>query len=186
MAEALGAQRTLIRWTPLLAIAVWWAIRMVTTGQVSFETGISIGVFGHFGLILVVALVAAFQGQDAPSFIERFKNSLRPTVLYAILAAGSTVAYHHVICAESTSLRMLEREAFIDRSLADEAGFAEIQAADPQLAAMDVETARERAKASLRFQFDPLWHFTASLLMWIAAAMSTVLFTSFLGQWFKS
>ena len=186
MAEALGAQRTLIRWIPLWAIALWWTIRMTTTGRVSFETGISIGVFLHFGLVLVVALVAAFQVQGAGSFVDRFKASLRPTVLYAILAAGSTVAYHHAVCAEATSLRILEREAFIDRSLTDDASFALLQDGDPQLAMMDVETARERAKASLRFQFDPLWHFTASLLMWIAAAMSTVLFTSFLGQWFKS
>ena len=76
MAEALGAQRTLIRWIPLWAIALWWTIRMTTTGRVSFETGISIGVFLHFGLVLVVALVAAFQVQGAGSFVDRFKASL--------------------------------------------------------------------------------------------------------------
>lgn len=186
MADTSGAKRTLIQWLPAMAIALWWAVRLGTTGRVSFETGISIGVFVHFGLTLVVALVSAFQSFSDGSFVSRFKSSLRPTVLYALLAASSTVAYHHVVCAEATSLRMLERETFIDRSLADEASYAALQEDDPQLAMMDVETARERAKASLRFQFDPLWHFTASLLMWIAAAMSTVLFTSFLGQWFKS
>ena len=186
MADALGAKRTLVQWLPLLAIALWWAVRLGTTGMVAFETGISIGVFTHFGLTMIVALIAAFQIVGGDSFIARFKSSLRPTVLYALLAASSTVAYHHVVCSEATSLRMLEREVFIDQSLADEASFAALQKDDPQLAMMDVETARERAKASLRFQFDPLWHFTASLLMWIAAAMSTVLFTSFLGQWFKS
>ena len=186
MADALGAKRTLYRWLPVLAVAIWWAIRLGTTGLVPFETGISVGVFTHFGLTLVVALIAAFQVVGEPSFISRFKASLKPAVLYALLAAASTVCYHHVVCAENTALRMLERETFIDRSLADETAFAALQADDPQLAMMDIETARERAKASLRFQFDPLWHFTASLLMWIAAAMSTVVFTSFLGQWFKS
>ena len=185
MADTSGSKRAWIRWIPLLAIALWWAVRLGTTGMVSFETGISIGVFVHFGLTLIVALTAAFQNVGS-DFVARFKSALRPTVLYALLAASSTVAYHHWVCAETTSLRLLEREAFIDRSLADEATYAALQEEDPQLAMIDVETARERSKASLRFQFDPLWHFTASLLMWIAAAMSTVLFTSFLGQWFKS
>jgi hypothetical protein len=106
--------------------------------------------------------------------------------LYALLASASTVCYHHVVCAQVTELRLLERERFIDQSLSDESAFAALQEDDPALAAMDLDTARERAKSSLRFQFDPMWHFTASLLMWVAAAMSAVFFTSLLGQWLRS
>ena len=102
--------------------------------------------FTHFGLTLVVALIAAFQAVGEPSFISRFKASLKPAVLYALLAAASTVCYHHVVCAENTALRMLERETFIDRSLADETAFAALQADDPQLAMMDIETARENGR----------------------------------------
>ena len=53
-----------------------------------------------------------------------------------------------------------------NRSLNDEAAYAPLQEADPRLGHPSIrDTARERAMASLRFQFDPLWHFTASLLL---------------------
>ena len=47
----------------LLAVAIWWAIRLGTTGLVPFETGISVGVFTHFGLTLVVALDRCFSSR---------------------------------------------------------------------------------------------------------------------------
>ncbi|MCH1582827.1 MAG: hypothetical protein L7S63_06910 [Flavobacteriales bacterium] len=186
MAEELRTPRNIIRWSPAIAVLLWWTIRLSTTGRVPFETGISIGVLVHFALLIGVALTAAFQRIEGAEFIDRFKLALRPVVLYALLASVSTVCYHHVVCAQATELRLLERERFIDQSLSDEAAFAVLQENDPALAAMDLETARERAKSSLRFQFDPLWHFTASLLMWIAAAMSAVFVTSLLGQWLRS
>jgi hypothetical protein len=186
MAEELRTPRNIMRWSPAIAVLLWWTIRLTTTGRVPFETGISIGVMVHFALLIGVALTAVFQRIEGAGFIDRFKLALRPAVFYALLASASTVCYHHVVCAQVTELRLLERERFIDQSLSDESAFAALQEDDPALAAMDLDTARERAKSSLRFQFDPMWHFTASLLMWVAAAMSAVFFTSLLGQWLRS
>ena len=60
-----------------------------------------------------------------------------------------------------------------------------LQQEDERLAAMDRDTAKQRALEGLRFQFDPLWHFTASLLMWVVSAMTTSLFTAMTGQWLR-
>lgn len=116
---------------------------------------------------------------------QRFKGVLKPAVVYALLATASTVCYHHVVFKEATALRELERSRFITSSLSDDAAFAELQAQDPGLAQLDRATAQKRAMESLAFQFNPWWQFTASLLMWIAAAMSTALFTSLLIQWLR-
>ena len=169
------------------AVALWWVIRLGTVQQgLSFEAGITVGVLTHFALLLLVCSITAFQLVSPPSFIDSFKHVLRPAVLYALLAALSTVGFHHVAQSEATALRQLERERFIEQSLNDEAAYAALQESDPRLSSIDRDTARERAMDSLRFQFNPLWHFTASLLLWIAAAMSTALFTSLLGQWLRA
>ena len=170
---------------PWVAILVWWFIRLGTVSTLSFETGITLGVLSHFGLLLCCCLFFVYQRLEDNSLIHRFKTALRPAVLYALLAATSTVGFHHVVCADSTAFRKMEREQFIERSLADEAAYIEFQKQDERLAAMDRNTAKQRALEGLRFQFDPLWHFTASLLMWVAAALSTSLFTAMTGQWLR-
>lgn len=168
------------------ALLIWWTVRLSTRGALSFEDGISIGVMSHFGLIVLLTLWFGLQSIGPTSFIDRFRSVLKPAVLYAMLASGSTVLFHHVVCAEMTELRQLERERFIGQSLSDEDTYRELQAEDPGLADLPREVARQRAMDSLKFQFDPRWHFTAALLLWMAAAMTTALFTSGLCQWLRS
>ena len=103
-----------------------------------------------------------------------------------MVAALSVGAYHHGVAAEQTAFRKLERERFIERSLGDEAAYAALQEQDPQLAALDRETALERAKESLRFQFDPRWHVTASLILLVATAASCALFATLMGGFLRS
>ena len=176
----------MIGWLPVLAIAVWWGIRLGTLGAVPFETGMTTGVLVHFALLVAISLVYGFQSVDHVSLIHRFKHVLKPAVLYALLASASVVAFHHGVCAELTALRKTERERFIAQSLSDDAQFLALQSQDPGLAHLDRETAKERALQSLQFQFNPTWHFTAALLMWMAAALSTALFTAILGQWLRA
>lgn len=186
MAEVPGSLRNRLSLIPYLAILLWWVIRLSTTGRLSFEAGITLGVLSHFGLLIASSLTPVFQGVESPHFIDGFKHSLRPAALYAMLAAVSTVAFHHVVQKQATELRQLERERFIAQQLGSDASYAALQAEDPQLAQLSREDARQRAMESLRFQFNPLWHFTASLLLWIAAAMSTSFFMSLLGRWLRA
>lgn len=146
----------------------------------------TLGVLAHFAFLIVCALSPVFKGEVASDFIGGFKLALRPAVLYAVLAAMSTVAYHHVVQRESTALRQLERERFIGQHLDHDDTYAALQQTDPQLLHLPREEARQRALESLRFQFNPLWHFTASLLLWVAAAMSTALFMSLLNSWLRA
>ena len=171
---------------PFLAISVWWGVRLGTLGTLPFETGMTIGVLAHFGLLVTASVVVGFQSTELHGLIDRFKHILKPAVLYALLASTSTVAFHHGVCAELTALRKTERERFIEQSLSDDDQFAALQKEDPGLASLDRETAKERALQGLQFQFDPIWHFTAALLMWMAAALSTALFTAILGQWLRA
>lgn len=168
------------------SLILWWGIRWGTVGLWSFEVGITVGVMLHFLLLLSTSFIFGIERIEAVSFIERFKSSLKPSVLYALLAAGSTVLFHHGLQAEHTALRQLERERFIEQSLADDASYLALQENDPGLVAIPREEARQRALDSLKFQFDPRWHFTAALLLWISAAMTTALFTSGLCQWLRS
>lgn len=171
---------------PFFAILMWWVIRLTSTGNVSFDVGLTLGVLTHFALLIVSSLTPVFQGVKSSSFIQGFKSCLRPAVLYALLAAVSTVGYHHAVQKESTALRLMERERFIDEQLGSEEAYALLQAADPQLRDLDREEARQRAKDSLSFHFNPLWHFTASLLLWVGTAMTTALFISALWQWLRA
>ncbi len=172
--------------TALLAMSIWWAARLGSAGLLSFEAGITLGVMLHFALVISVSFIAVYQHIEPPHFIDRFKSGLRPAILYAVLASGSIVAYHHVVMANATHLRQLEFERFIEASLSDEEAYAKLQAEDARLATLDREAAKEQALDSMRFQFDPLWHFTAALLMWIAVALMTSLFTSGLAQWLRA
>lgn len=187
MAEpgALGSVSSFRPFIPWIAILLWWLVRLGTASNLPFEMGITLGVLSHFGLLISCCLFFVFQRFEDNSLIYRFKTALRPAILYALLASMSTVGFHHVVCAESTAFRKMEREQFIERSLADEEEYAVLQEEDERLAAMDRDTAKQRALEGLRFQFDPLWHFTASLLMWVAAAMTTSLFTAMTGQWLR-
>ena len=186
MAEVKDALQERLSLLPYLAILLWWFIRMATTGRLTFEAGITLGVMSHFGLLILSSLTPVFQGIETPHFIDGFKSALRPAVLYALLAAVSTVGFHHVVQRHATELRQLERERFISQQLGSDASYAALQAEDPQLAQLSREDAQQRAMESLRFQFNPLWHFTASLLLWIAAAMSTSFFMSLLGRWLRA
>jgi hypothetical protein len=176
----------LLQRLPLVAILLWWIIRLSSTGAITFNGGLTLGVLSHFALLIVSALTPVFQGLKPDSFILGFKQCLRPAVLYALLAALSTVAYHHAVQSESTALRKLERERFIDQQLGSEDAYAALQADDPQLSGLTRSEAHERAMDSLRFHFNPLWHFTASLLLWVAASMSTALFIAGLWQWLQA
>ncbi len=177
--------KAFLPFAPWIAISFWWTIRLGTAGRMPFETGVTTGVLAHFFLLLAICLLFGFQRFVDPHLISRFKQTLRPAILYASLASVSTVCFHHVVCADTTALRQLERERFIDKSLSDDVAYAELQAQDERLAHMDRETARQNVLEGLRFQFDPMWHFTASLLMWVAAAMTTALFAAMMGQWLR-
>ena len=167
---------------PLAAGAVWWTIRLSTLGRIPFETGIAVGSLVNFALLILVVFFQDLLSPRGLDFLGRLKVNMKPAVLYACLSALSVGALHHGVTAEATALRKLERERFIEQSLSDEAVFLALQEADPQLANLDRGTTRERAMDSLRFQFDPLWHVTASLLALLAAALSTTLFVTFLRQ----
>ena len=67
-----------------------------------------------------------------------------------------------------------------------DAAIAALQETAPQLAALDRETALERARESLRFQFDARWHVTASLILLVATAASCALFATLMGGFLRS
>ena len=167
---------------PLSASAVWWLVRLSLLGRVPFETGIIVGSLLHFGLMIAMVFIHDVQSNRGLDFIQGFKSNLRPAVLLACFGAASVGFLHHGVTAEATSLRKLERERFIEQSLSSDEAFALLQESDPQLAYMDRETARQRALDGLRFQFEPMWHVTASLLALLAAALSTTLFVTFVGR----
>lgn len=167
---------------PAIAILLWWTIRLSLQSRVSFETGIAMGALSHFGLMLLVIYIYDSQRVGLGSFLDRFRVNLKPVAVYVLLAAGSVGAFHHAIAREATALHRLKREAFIEQSLADEAAFRALQEEDPRLQAMDRETAIERAKDSLEFQFNPWWHVTASLLVLLTVGLVSTLFVSALGQ----
>ena len=83
--------------TALLALSIWWVARLGSAGLLSFEAGITLGVMLHFALLISVSFISVYQHVEPPHFIDRFKSGLRPAILYAVLAAGSIVAYHHVV-----------------------------------------------------------------------------------------
>ena len=185
MADVKSLSRT--AWfLPAWGVVLWWTIRLGITGRVAFETAIAVGSLLNFGILLVLAFVSDFQSERGADFGIRFKQNLKGAILYSVLAALGVGAYHHGVAAEQTALRKLERERFIDQSLGDDMAYAALQEHDPQLAALDRETALERAKESLRFQFDPRWHVTASLILLVATAASCALFATLMGGFLRS
>ena len=171
---------------PALCIALWWGARLSIAGRVSFETAIAIGSLLNFGLLLVIPFVSDFQMQHGAHFATRFKHNLRGAVVYSCLAALSVGAFHHGVAAEQTAFRKLEREQFIEQSLSDAEAYKELQQTDPRLAAIDRQTAQERAMDSLRFQFDPRWHVTASLILLVATAACCALFSTLICGFLRS
>ncbi|RPG80132.1 MAG: hypothetical protein CBC74_007030 [Crocinitomicaceae bacterium TMED114] len=171
---------------PVVASILWWTIRLSLLGRVPFETGVTIGALSNFGLLVLVIFLSDFWRDKADSFLQQLKANLQPGVLFACLAAGGVGLFHHGIAAEATALRQAERERFIEESLSDPAVYAELQAEDPQLAALDRDTAKQRALDGLRFQFNPMWHVTASLLSLLLAALSTGVFVTFLSRWLRT
>ena len=171
---------------PASGIVLWWVVRLGITGQMAFATAIAVGSLLNFGILLALSFLSDFQSDRGADFGIRFKQNLKGAVLYAFAAALSVGAFHHGVASEQTALRKLERERFIERSLGDEAAYAALQEQDPQLAALDRETALERAKESLRFQFDPRWHVTASLILLVATAASCALFATLMGGFLRS
>ena len=167
---------------PLVAVLLWWTVRLSLLGRVPFETGVTVGALSNFGLLVLVAFLSDFVRNVPETFLHHIKSNLQPAVLFACLAAASVGLFHHGIAAEATALRQAERERFIEQSLSDAEAYAALQADDPQLAALDLETARQRALDGLRFQFNPLWHVTASLLALLMAALSTGLFVTFMSR----
>lgn len=167
---------------PIVATALWWTVRLSLLGRVPFETGVTVGSLSNFGLMVLVAFLSDFVRNVPESFLHHLKSNLQPAVLFACLAAASVGLFHHGIAAEATALRQAERERFIEQSLSDPEAYAALQADDPQLAALDLDTARQRALDGLRFQFNPLWHVTASLLALLMAALSTGLFVTFISR----
>lgn len=181
--------RDLLRKTwffPIVATALWWTVRLGLLGRVPFETGVTTGALVNFGLLVLCVFLADLVRGTQETFLGQLKQNLQPAVLFACLAAGSVGLFHHVVAAEATALRQAERERFIEQSLSDDAAYAALQAEDPQLAAMDRETAKQRALDGLRFQFNPLWHITASLLTLLLTALSTGLFVTFLHRLLRS
>ena len=171
---------------PAWGVVLWWTVRLGITGRVAFETAIAVGSLLNFGILLALAFLSDFQAERGADFGIRFKRNLQGAVLYAVVAALGVGAYHHGVSAEQTALRKLERERFIEQSLGDDVAYAALQEQDPQLAALDRETALERAKESLRFQFDPRWHVTASLILLVATATSCALFATLMGGFLRS
>ena len=167
---------------PVVAVLLWWTVRLSMLNRVPFETGVTVGSLSNFGLLVLVAFLSDFVGKMPETFLQHLKSNLQPVVLFACLAAASVGLFHHGIAAEATALRQAERERFIDQSLSNPEAYAALQNEDPQLAAMDLETARKRALDGLRFQFNPLWHVTASMLALLMAALSTGLFVTFMSR----
>ena len=164
----------------------WWAARLSIVGSLSFEMAIAFGSLVNFGLLLLISFISDFQAQPYAHFAVRFKHNLRGAVIYGCLAAISVGVFHHVVAAEQTAFRKLEREQFIQQSLSDADAFAVLQKTDPRLAAMDRETAKARALDSLRFQFDPRWHVTASLILLVATAACCALFATLMCGFLRS
>ena len=171
---------------PTLGIALWWAIKLAVAATVPFETAIAIGSLVNFGLLLLIAFISDFQTQPEAHFAVRFKHNLRGPIVYGCIAALSVGAFHHGVAEEQTAFRKLERERFIEQSLSDDEAFAELQQTDPRLAAMDRETAKDRALETLRFQFDPRWHVTASLILLTATAACCALFATLVAGFLRS
>lgn len=185
MAEVRGLTRN--EWfLPAVAVALWWTVRMGMLGRVSFETAVAAGSLVNFGLLLAMAVVSDFMSKPGDDFGTRFKRNLKRPFLYACAAAIGVGAFHHGVAAEQTALRKLQHERLIEQTLSDDAAYAELQAGDPQLAQLDRETARNRALDSLRFQFDPRWHITASLIVLVATAASCALFATLIGGFLRS
>jgi len=180
-----GLART-VWFLPASGVVLWWSVRLIITGQMAFETAIAVGSLLNFGILLALSFLSDFRSERGADFGIRFKQNLQGAVLYAVVAALSVGAYHHGVAAEQTAFRKLERERFIERSLGEEAAYAALQEQDPQLAALDRETALKRAKESLRFQFDPRWHVTASLILLVATAASCALFATLMGGFLRS
>ena len=185
MADVKGLART-VWFLPAWGVVLWWTVRLGITGRVAFETAIAIGSLLNFGILLALTFLSAFRSERGADFGFRFKQNLQGAVLYAVVAALGVGAFHHGVAAEQTAFRKLERERFIEQSLGDDAAYAALQEHDPQLAALDRETALERAKESLRFQFDPRWHVTASLILLVATAASCALFATLMGGFLRS
>ena len=171
---------------PAFGTILWWTVRLGMSANVPFETAIVVGSLVNFGLLLIIAFVSDFLSEPDADFGLRFKNNLKGSFLYACIAAISVGAFHHGVAAEQTALRKLERERFIEQSLSDDEAFADLQKNDPQLANLDRETARKRALDSLRFQFDPKWHVTGSLIVLVATAASCALFATLIGGYLRS
>jgi len=167
-------------------MVLWWGVRLSIADRVSFEMAIATGSLVNFGLLLLIPFISDFQTQPDAHFAVRFKHNLKGAVVYSCMAAISVGAFHHGVAAEQTAFRKLEREQFIEQSLSDADAFAELQQTDPRLAAMDRETAKERALDSLRFQFDPRWHVTASLILLVATAACCALFATLVCGFLRS
>ena len=171
---------------PALGLILWWGARLGIAGNVSFEMAIAFGSLVNFGLLLLIPFISDFQAQPDAHFAVRFKHNLRGAVVYACLAALSVGVFYHVVAADQTAFRKLEREQFIEQSLSDADAFAALQKTDPRLAAMDRATAKARALDSLRFQFDPRWHVTASLILLVATSACCSLFATLICGFLRS
>ena len=170
-------------------MALWWAIRWGRTNWKAclLKPALPVGVFDPlWPCCFWCARLLHFNYVSPPSFIDSFKMCCGRPCCMRSWRHCSTVAYHHVAQCRGHGAAPVGAGAFIDRSLADEAAYAALQEADPRLASH--RRATRRASGPRPVCGSNSIHCGTSrraCCMWIAAAMSTALFTSLLGQWLR-
>jgi hypothetical protein len=96
-------------WAVLGACALWWGVKMGTWGRVTWEQSYLWGALTNWGLLMVVAVLAATWGghhrANRPDFLTGWKQVARPVGAYALLAGLGLAIWYGGIQREALELR---------------------------------------------------------------------------------
>ena len=165
-------------WKKLVWIFViaWIALKIIMAKMVPLETNLAIGVCVNILFILLLAVAGARSKmkdkykQDLDA-MECIQASIRPALIYSLLATISIGLYYHVISKEEVQSKIEERMELVKQDVPNETTFEEFKSTDPRLYGISYDEYLENEKVNAEFIFSPTVHVTFALIALVLASI---------------
>lgn len=168
----------------ILVVLGWLLLKYILLGRVSFEDSFKYGILYHGTALVAIAFASAWLGikknPTTPQFIDGFKSIAKAVVGYAVGAAASIGAWHHVYMAKATKARLQEQLSGIQNQFSSEEAFRVFANESNMPATVTHADWIERSTEQVEVLYAPGVQISLSLMLYLVIGLFISLIAGFL------
>lgn len=157
-------------------IAAWFAIKLFGLGTWTWEQSNQAGIFWNLACVTGIAALLSYVHRSESTFIQRWKNVAKTTVLYGLVLSCSIGIWYYALVPETISQRKKEQLELLQEFVNDPNALGAVQDSNVALGHQSAEEIFAQQAANLEIFFSPLFFIGTVLMVWIftAAVLSAI------------